>query len=96
MAAGGVPAQAGDLVGQTTEIMQAIAEQLTREGLSFAQVCKATTHYLGSSEAQDLHANMAVRNGDFQRPGPASTGVPVAGFPWAPDARIAISFLGIG
>jgi hypothetical protein len=40
---------------------------------------KATTHYAGGPTPEDLHANLAVRHARFPRPGPASTGVPVAG-----------------
>jgi enamine deaminase RidA (YjgF/YER057c/UK114 family) len=40
-------------------------------------VLKATTHYRGGPNPQDLHANLAVRHARFPMPGPASTGVPV-------------------
>lgn len=40
---------------------------------------KATTLYAGGPTAEGLHASLAVRHASFPRPGPASTGVPVAG-----------------
>ncbi len=53
---------------------------------------KATTHYHGGANAQDLHANLAVRHARFPMPGPASTGVPVAGLA---AATLAIDMLAI-
>jgi len=82
------------LVGETKAVMTSIAETMRAQGWSFDKVCKATTHYVGSSAAQDLHENMAVRNAYYRRPGPASTGLPVAAFPFSPS-RIAVDLLGI-
>jgi enamine deaminase RidA (YjgF/YER057c/UK114 family) len=65
------------LVEQTRRIMETVSDELDAQGLGFAQVVKSTTHYAGSSAAQDLHDNMAVRNARYARPGPASTGLPV-------------------
>ena len=48
-------------------------------GLGFMDVGKSTTHYVGSSP-EELHDNMRVRNIHYQKPGPASTGLPVFGF----------------
>ena len=53
---------------------------------------KATTHYVGGPGPQDLHGNLAVRHARFPRPGPASTGVPVAGLA---GATLAIDMLAI-
>ncbi len=53
---------------------------------------KATTHYVGGPNADDLHANLAVRHARFPMPGPASTGVPVAGLA---GATLAIDMLAI-
>lgn len=55
-------------------------------------VLKATTHYHGGANAQDLHANLAVRHARFPMPGPASTGVPVAGLA---AATLAIDILAV-
>jgi enamine deaminase RidA (YjgF/YER057c/UK114 family) len=65
------------LVEQTRRIMETVSDEFDAQGLGFAQVVKSTTHYAGSSAAQDLHDNMAVRNARYARPGPASTGLPV-------------------
>jgi hypothetical protein len=74
--------------------MAAIAETMRAHGWRFESVAKATTHYVGTSAAQDLHDNMAVRNAYYRRPGPASTGLPVAAFPLS-ESRIAIDLLGV-
>lgn len=55
-------------------------------------VLKATTHYVGGANPEDLHANLAVRHARFPMPGPASTGVPVAGLA---GATLAIDMLAI-
>lgn len=81
------------LVGETKAIMAAVAETLRARGWRFEAVAKATTHYVGSSAAEDLHDNMAVRNAYYRRPGPASTGLPVAAFPLS-ASRIAVDVLG--
>jgi enamine deaminase RidA (YjgF/YER057c/UK114 family) len=82
------------LVTETKAIMASIAEVMGARGWSFDAVCKATTHYVGSSAAQDLHDNMEVRNAYYRRPGPASTGLPVAAFPFS-SSKIAVDLLGI-
>lgn len=65
---------------QTKAIMEAHAGILRAEGLDFADVVKQQTHYVGSSDAEDLYANMRIRNGYYTKPGPASTGLAVYGF----------------
>jgi hypothetical protein len=82
------------LVGETQAIMAAIADTLRGRGWRFESVTKATAHYVGSSAAQDLHDNMSVRNAYYRRPGPASTGLPVAAFPLS-KSRIAVDVLGL-
>ena len=67
-------------VGEMRQLMQAIAAWMKRENLSFAEVCKATTFYVGGGSATELHDNMAVRNAHYSVPGPASTGIPVRPF----------------
>lgn len=54
-------------------------------------VMKATTHYVGGPGPEDLHGNLAVRHARFPRPGPGSTGVPVAGLA---GGSLAIGMLG--
>ncbi|KIY41733.1 hypothetical protein TZ03_06400 [Pseudomonas sp. 10-1B] len=62
---------------QTRKAMIVLNNVLLAHGLSFDQVCKVTTHYVGDSTPSDLHENMTVRNAYFSAPGPASTGLPV-------------------
>ncbi len=68
------------LVAQTEAIMDAIAATLAAEGVDFNAVVKSTTFYVGDSSEDDLHDNMSVRNRRYEKPGPASTGLPVFGF----------------
>ncbi|WP_108879688.1 Rid family hydrolase [Anderseniella sp. Alg231-50] len=68
-----------DLVGQTSMIMQGLDTGLRASGMSFADVVKLTAHYTGGATEQELHGNMKVRHGFYASPGPASTGLPVAG-----------------
>ncbi len=68
------------LVEQTEQIMDAIAKCLDDQGVGFDAVVKSTTLYVGGSSAEELHDNMSVRNRRYEKPGPASTGLPVFGF----------------
>ena len=63
---------------------------LARHGLSFLDVVKQQTYYVG--EREDLYENMRIRDGYYSRPGPASTGVAVYGFVDT-DCRITIELL---
>ncbi len=83
-----------DLVGQTSRIMRALDSGLRDAGSGFADVVKLTAHYTGGATEEDLHGNMQVRHGFYQRPGPASTGLPVAGL-GNEDCRIAIDVTAI-
>lgn len=83
----------GGLVEQTQAIMRTIEANLRRRGLRFSDVRKSTTYYLGGSSAEELHLNMQVRNGYYAKPGPASTGLPVAAFPATPSL-ITVQLLG--
>lgn len=79
---------------QTKAIMGAHAEALRAESLDFADVVKQQTHYVGSSDAEDLYANMRIRNGYYRKPGPASTGLAVYGFA-DPETAITIELLAV-
>ncbi|MEO1160822.1 MAG: Rid family hydrolase, partial [Pseudomonadota bacterium] len=79
-----------DLVEQTSTIMQGLDTGLRAAGLSFADVVKLTAHYTGGATEEELHGNMKVRHGFYADPGPASTGLPVAGL-GNEKCRIAIS-----
>jgi enamine deaminase RidA (YjgF/YER057c/UK114 family) len=85
------PGVAG-LVPQTSEIMQAFAVVMAQHELGFPDVVKSTTHYVGAATEAELHDNMSVRNLRYSAPGPASTGVRVAGLA-EPGALTAITLL---
>ena len=80
----------GGLVPQTEAVMAALDEHLQDLGLAYGDVVKSTTHYVAGDSADELHDNMAVRNRRYASPGPASTGVPVHGFP-DPACRIVVT-----
>ncbi|KAF1036142.1 MAG: hypothetical protein GAK33_04145 [Burkholderia lata] len=82
------------LVEQTRRAMIAINNALVSHGLSFDEVCKATTYYTGSCAEDDLHDNMSIRNSYYSKPGPASTGIPVSTFLSA-ESRISIDITGV-
>ena len=84
----------GDLVSQTSAIMSMISEDLEATGMSFAHVVKLTAHYVGGASARELHGNMKVRHSHYQKPGPASTGLPVASL-LDKDCRIAIAAIAV-
>jgi enamine deaminase RidA (YjgF/YER057c/UK114 family) len=86
-----IPGQA--LVDQTRSAMRAINTAMLEQGWRFDRVCKATTHYVGDSSAEELHGNMAVRNDYYRPPGPASTGLPVTAFPCS-ASLVAVDVLG--
>jgi hypothetical protein len=77
-----------DLAAAAHQAMDALA--LDRQ--QNLTILKATTHYVGGSGPEDLHGNLAVRHARFPMPGPASTGVPVAGLA---GGSLAIDMLGI-
>ncbi|MEM7225807.1 MAG: hypothetical protein AAF495_22705 [Pseudomonadota bacterium] len=81
-----------DLVGQTERIMPALKDALALEGMSFADVVKLTTHYVGDDSPEALHDNMRVRNAYYATPGPTSTGLPVAGL-GDPQSLITVNLL---
>jgi hypothetical protein len=76
----------------TRRIMEALAVALARHGLSFLDVVKQQTYYVGGASEQDLYENMRIRSGYYSRPGPASTGLAVYGFVDL-DCRITIELL---
>ncbi len=82
------------LVEQTSVIMLEIGQALSAAGLDFSNVVKSTTHYVGTASPEDLHENLAVRHSFYSSPGPASTGLPVAGLA-GEGVRIAIDVLAI-
>lgn len=83
------------LVAQTTKLMAVLADTLATQGMGFGSVVKSTSHYVGGSTPEELYENMTVRNGYYQLPGPASTGLPVLRLADR-NSRIAVDFLALG
>ncbi len=82
------------LVEQTRVMMVEIEQTLTRQGMTFSNVAKLTAHYVGGATADELHGNMTVRHGFYSNPGPASTGLPVAGLNH-PGSQISIDVVAL-
>ena len=72
----------GQMVKQTHTSMDNIGKVLAEFGLGHAEIVKLNTYYQGSTGdddstgADDLHSNVTIRGGYFEKPGPASTGIP--------------------
>ncbi len=72
----------GQMEDQTRTSMDNIGRVLAGFGLDHADIVKLNTYYQGSTgadgagDAGDLHGNVTIRGGYFQKPGPASTGIP--------------------
>lgn len=82
------------LVDQTRIIMTNIASVLDEWGLTFKDVCKATTTYVGDSSAEALHDNMVIRNSYYSKPGPASTGLRINHFSNS-QGKISVTLVGV-
>jgi enamine deaminase RidA (YjgF/YER057c/UK114 family) len=83
-----------ELGAQTPVVMQHLEHVLEAGGMRFSDVIKATTHYRGGANAEDLHENMVIRSSFYTAPGPASTGVPVTALP-AAAAMISIELTAV-
>ena len=81
-----------DLVEQTSRLMEVIDQTLRELGITFENIVKSTSHYVGGGSPDELHDNMAVRNRYYKKPGPASTGLPVFGLADC-NSRIAVDIL---
>ena len=82
------------LVEQTSRIMAVLDQTLRDLGLTFENVVKSTSHYVGGGSPDELHDNMAVRNRYYKKPGPASTGLPVLGLADG-NSRITVDVLAV-
>ena len=82
------------LVDQTRTIMTYIGSVLDEWGLTFEDVCKATTCYVGDSSAEALHDNMVIRNSYYSKPGPASTGIRINYFSNS-QGKISVTLFGL-
>lgn len=83
-----------DLIGQTRPIMLGIERSLASAEMTFADVVKLTAHYVGDASPEDLHGNMNIRHSFYRKPGPASTGLPVAGL-HNTDCRLSIDVVAV-
>ncbi|MGI9414451.1 MAG: RidA family protein [Hyphomicrobiales bacterium] len=83
-----------DIDAQTRLVMDHLGRLLDEADMSFADVVKATTYYRGGPAADDLHDNLQIRSSYYRAPGPASTGVPVAGLA-AAAAMISVEVMAI-
>ena len=43
----------------------------------YKDIFKMNCFYKGTDNPEDLHANVNIRSGYFEKPGPASTGIPL-------------------
>ena len=66
-----------DIVKQTRIALTNIKTILTELGASMDDVVKVTTFYQGSASAEALHENLLIRSNAFNKPGPATSGIPV-------------------
>ena len=70
----------GDIETQTRVSMDNLGRVLNEFSLSHADIVKLNTFYQGRDQnrntADDLHSNVTVRGSYFNKPGPASTGIP--------------------
>ena len=73
----------GELETQTVTSMDNVGKVLAGFGLGFSDVAKLNTYYRSMRGAEDLHANVSIRGDYFQKPGPASTGIPFPNLAYA-------------
>jgi enamine deaminase RidA (YjgF/YER057c/UK114 family) len=72
----------GEIETQTRTSMDNIGKVLAGFGLDHSAIVKLNTFYQGSvgdddaGDADDLHGNVTIRGSYFNKPGPASTGIP--------------------
>ena len=85
-------AESPSVTEEVNLIMGRHGELLNMEGMDFKDVIKSTTFYEGAGSPQALHENMSARNTCYQVPGPGSTGLPVAAFPY-PRARTSVELI---
>ncbi len=66
-----------DIVEQTKIALTNIISILADLGATMDDVVKVTTFYQGNASADALHQNLNIRSDAFQKPGPATSGIPV-------------------
>jgi len=73
---GGVDAK-NDMLTQSHTSMKNIGKVIELLGCEYKDIFKMNCFYKGSDNPDDLHANVDIRSGYFEKPGPASTGIPL-------------------
>ncbi|MFO0990611.1 MAG: RidA family protein [Hyphomicrobiales bacterium] len=68
---------AGDIVGQTKQVMRQIGDVLSSFGASFDDVVKVNRWYVGQGTVEDFEPAALACAAHFKEPGPAATGIPL-------------------
>src|SRR5262249_46297918 len=68
---------AGDIVGQTKQVMRQVGEVLSSFGASFDDVVKVNRWYVGQGTVEDFEPAALACAAHFKEPGPAATGIPL-------------------
>ena len=66
-----------DMAVQSRVSMDNIGKILDGFGASYSDIFKMNSFYAGTDDPQDLHTNVNIRSSYFNKPGPASTGIPL-------------------
>jgi enamine deaminase RidA (YjgF/YER057c/UK114 family) len=67
-----------DMKAQAKICMDNVGKVLAKAGLKHKDILKVNCYYRGTDNPDHLHDNVNVRSSYFKKPGPTSTGVPVA------------------
>ena len=68
---------AGDIVGQTKQVMRQVGTTLASFGASFDDVVKINRWYVGQGTVEDFEPAALACAAHFSEPGPAATGIPL-------------------
>ena len=68
---------AGDIVGQTKQVMRQVGDALSSFGASFDDVVKINRWYVGQGTVEDFEPAALACAAHFKEPGPAATGIPL-------------------
>ncbi len=66
-----------DMITQSHTSMKNIGKVIELLDCDYKDIFKMNCFYQGSDDPQDLHANVNIRSSYFEKPGPASTGIPL-------------------
>jgi enamine deaminase RidA (YjgF/YER057c/UK114 family) len=68
---------AGDIVGQSKQVMRQVGTALSAFGASFDDVVKVNRWYVGQGTVEDFEPAALACAAHFSEPGPAATGIPL-------------------